>query len=44
VGGVGGFMLIGGLGYIALDQLNSLIGSTKGEFNPDFAVELSSQT
>jgi hypothetical protein len=41
VGGVGGFMLIGGLGYIALDQLNSLIGSTKGEFNSSYITALS---
>lgn len=41
VGGVGGFMLVAGLGYIALDQLNSLIGSTKGEFNSSYITALS---
>lgn len=41
MGGVGGMLLFSGIGYIALDQINSLYGSTKGEFDGAYVTALS---
>jgi hypothetical protein len=39
--GVGGLLFASGLGYIGLDQLNSLYGSTKGDFDGAYITALS---
>lgn len=41
LGGLGGFMMASGLLYIGLDQVNSLYGSTKGEFDGSYVTALS---
>lgn len=41
LGGVGAMLLFSGVGYIALDQINSLYGSTKGEVDGAYITALS---
>ena len=41
LGGVGAMLLFSGVGYIALDQINSLYGSTKGQVDGAYITALS---
>ncbi|MFM7855676.1 MAG: hypothetical protein ACKO96_28040 [Flammeovirgaceae bacterium] len=41
LGGVGAMLLFSGIGYITLDQVNSLYGSTQGKFDGAYTIALS---